>query len=650
MDKPDGTGSDLPGSRARGIGVFSTPPSGRATPPAADRAERGMRRATARPWARELLILAGFLAAGIAATWPRPAYILGSLPHGVDEASYVWSLWWVAHQLTHLANPWVTHYLAAPGGLPLGYDTLMPLPGLVLAPVTLAFGPSASFTLLAILTPGLAGYAMFRVARLWLPTFTGAIAAGAFFGLSGMFAWQDWYHINIAAGTVFMPLALEGAIRLRRDPTIRRGLVLGVVIGACVLVNQESAVMAVILAALALVPWLTSVPSAARIRALAVSVVTAAVVATPQVLPMVQQASSGLTATHELARQYEQFAGELPSMFAPSTRVADYGLSGLASIYTSHTPRGESLATFGVVLTTLALLGLVVGWRRRGTGRLGLLWLASTLLALGPTLYVAGHQYVPLPGSWHGAHVSLLMPYTWFVRLPGLSAFREADRLAFLGLAAAALLAGAAIEWLRGHAKPLLAVAVVLGAMEAGWPGSPQRGTMPTTMTALDAPIAADHSNSIVVDVPYGIRGGVRRYGHCIAGMSLVLATADGHPRAVSYTSWVPPQTIAAARRHPFYTKLVAAQRGHHNTPAQLAAARSDAAQLGANWLILWQPRQPGSALASYLAATGFRFQRRADGASLYRRAATHGHPARLPSWRGAGSRVRAAGSGTCDG
>ena len=368
MDKPDGTGPDRPGTGVPGTGAASRPPSTRATAPAADRAERGMRRAMARPWLRELLILAGFLAAGIAAIWPRPAYITGNLPHGIDEASYVWSLWWVAHQLTHLANPWFTRYLAAPGGLPLGYDILMPLPGLVLAPVTLAFGPSASFTLLAILTPGLAGYAMFRVARLWLPTLTGAIAAGAFFGLSGMFAWQDWYHINIAAGTVFMPLALEGAIRLRREPTIRRGLVLGVVIGACVLVNQESAVMAVILAALALVPWLTSVPSAARVRSLAASVVTAAVVATPQVLAMAQEASSGLTATPQLARQYERFAGELPSMFAPSTRVAGYGLSGLASIYTSHTDGGESLATFGVVLTALALLGLVVGWRRRGSG------------------------------------------------------------------------------------------------------------------------------------------------------------------------------------------------------------------------------------------------------------------------------------------
>ena len=34
--------------------------------------------------------------------------------------------------------------------------------------------------------------------------------------------------------------------------------------------------------------------------------------------------------------------------------------------------------------------------------------------------------------------VSLLMPYTWLVRVPGLSALREADRLALLGLVGAA--------------------------------------------------------------------------------------------------------------------------------------------------------------------------------------------------------------------
>ena len=82
----------------------------------------------------------------------------------------------------------------------------------------------------------------------------GAIAAGALFGLSSMLAWQDWYHLNIAAGTLFLPMTLEAVIRLRRRPGLRQGIILGLVLGASVLVNQESAVLAVLMAAAACCP------------------------------------------------------------------------------------------------------------------------------------------------------------------------------------------------------------------------------------------------------------------------------------------------------------------------------------------------------------------------------------------------------------
>ena len=36
---------------------------------------------------------------------------------------------------------------------------------------------------------------------------------------------------------------------------------------------------------------------------------------------------------------------------------------------------------------------------------------------------------------------------------------------------------------------------------------------MPTTLPALDRPIIADHSGSIVLDVPFGLRGGIPEYG-----------------------------------------------------------------------------------------------------------------------------------------
>ena len=132
----------------------------------------------------------------------------------------------------------------------------MPLPGALMTPVTLTFGPSASYNLLSIACPGLLCYAMYRAARLWLPTGFGAIAAGAFFGLSSNLTWRSWYQLNLALGALFLPLTLAAAVRLRRAPGRRPAAILGAILGAALLTDQESAVLAAILAGLILVPWL----------------------------------------------------------------------------------------------------------------------------------------------------------------------------------------------------------------------------------------------------------------------------------------------------------------------------------------------------------------------------------------------------------
>jgi hypothetical protein len=593
-----------------------------------------LRAAAARPWAREAAVLAAFLAAGVAATWPLSSYLTGRLPVSRDVSIYVWDMWWVAHQIVHLHNPWSTTYLAAPVGLQLGYQTLVPLLGAVMTPFTLVFGPSATYNLLNILAPGLACYAMYRAARLWLPTRVGAIAAGAFFGLSAMLTYQAWYHINIVYGTVFLPLTLEAAVRLRRSPTTGRGLILGAVLGACALVNQESAVMAVIVAVLALIPWLLTVrersTALTRLRVVAVGAATAVVVASPQLVAMVQQAHAGGTTAPAASYGYTTWVANLPSLFAPSPRLVNDGLTGLGRIYTSRTHL-ETLNTFGVVLSLLAVLGLLASWRRRGAWLLALLWLGGAALALGPVLDVGTHVYVPLAQTWDGLRVSALMPYTWFLRTPGLSVFREADRLALLGLVGAALLAGATVDWLargvrrgasagnRQHpAWPVILAVAALGVLEAGWSGSPGGvPAMPTALPALDRPIAADHSGSIVVDVPFGLYN-LPFYGEPPTTQAILIATADGHPRAVCYTSWVPTRTVTAIARHPFYAQLNQAQQGWNPTPAQIAAARADLRTLHVGWVLVWLPK-PSPALSHYLSATGFRFSYRADGASVYR-------------------------------
>jgi len=594
-------------------------------------------------WVPDTIVLLVFLLAGVGATWPRATYLVdGKVPLDSDQSQYIWNFWWVAKQVSHLRNPWFTNYLAAPVGVRLGYDTLTPLLGVVMTPVTMLFGPTASYNFVTIVTPGLAAYALYRVARLWLRSRTGAIAAGAFYGFSSMLTSQVWLHLHTAFGCIFLPLTLEAAIRLRRRPGVARGIVLGVVVGCALLVDQELAVMAVILAVLALLPWLVRQRGPRAFWAAAAAAVSAVVVSSPQ-LYEVKKAGGKEGPSTNLYGSYIHYAARLPSLFAPSPHLASYGLTGLASVYNTHmsalrqaSHANELVATFGVVLTITALAGLIAAWRRPGTGRLALLWLGSTILALGPTFVVLGHTFTPLATTWHGIRVSLLMPYSWMIRLPVLSSFREADRLALFGLVAAALLAGAAVDWLRWNGRAVIVVVAVLGALEAGWSGITNARTVPASLPAVDGPIAADHSDSVVVDVPFVISGPVK-YGFQPGApqYALNLQTQDGHPRAMSYVSGVPMRTINGIAAHPFYSGLVDAENGTTVTPAQLAAARQDLRTLHIGWVVIWGPTWTPSfpmghidtkerdrvnrRAIQYLDELGFKFDYQADGVLVYR-------------------------------
>jgi hypothetical protein len=593
-------------------------------------AARRLRTPLTRRAAAHLLLVVGFIGAGIAVTWPMTAKLAdGQLLKVPDVSSYVWALWWMAHQIAHLGDPWFTQYMAAPTGIQLGFDTLMPLPGLIMTPVTLVFGPAASFDLLTIVTPGLLCYGTYRAARLWLGQ-PGAIGAGAFFGLATMATWQDLYHLNIAVGTLFLPLALEAAVRLQRCPGRRQGIILGLVLGASVLTNQESAVVAALLAAAVLVPWLIRLAArkpgitAARhpLRTLALGAVVAVIVASPQLLAMIRQVADGGAAVgaNELTQTYREYGVGLPTLFAPSPRLGHFQLGHLAASYQFAEPT-EGIPTFGIVLAVLAVIGLALTWRRAYSWWLAVLWLAGAALALGPALIIGTRTFIPLASHWHGVKVSLLMPYTWLVRIPGLSALREADRLALLGLLGAAILAGAAIQWVCQHARPVIATAVIIvvavaGFLEAGWSatGAP---TMPTAMPSLDGPIAADRSHSVVVDVPFGLRGGVGLTGFAMRPQSLILATADGHPRAISYTSWVPRPTRNGIWDNPFYRCLYRAQNGHRTDchGQVLINARRGARRADIGWVIVWHKRIRAArpTVIAYLYATGFHIDYQVD-------------------------------------
>src|SRR5262249_5787748 len=155
-----------------------------------------------------------------------------------------------------------------------------------------------------------------------------------------------------------------------------------------------------------------------------------------------QAASGGTSVGARLPGEaYLRYGTPPAGLFAPSPRVADVGLTRLAAVYSHHGGTyqtighrslavGAGAAMLRVVLPEVAVRGGVLPWRPPGAGALGLACLGGAALAVGPVLLIGGHAYVPAARMLDGARVSSVLPYTWFVQIPGLSGFREAGRLA----------------------------------------------------------------------------------------------------------------------------------------------------------------------------------------------------------------------------
>jgi hypothetical protein len=568
------------------------------------------------PVVRHAWILLAYVALGVIVTWPRATYLRGVLPNTRDQGSYTWGMWWIAHQLEHLASPFTTHQLFAPVGAQLAYHALMPLVGLLMTPLTLTAGPTFSVNLLSVLLPGLLSYAMYRAARLWLAP-AGAFASGLFFGLSSMVAWRASFHLNVAAGILFLPITLEAAVRLRRNPSARGAATVGLVIGLCLLVDLQSAVLALIVVAIALVGLLLPRPTARVAGLVALMAFVALVLASPQLLALVHQSAAARSDPSVLARDYVRYSVALPQMFTPSPRVGAFGLHGLAQLFYDGI-KTESIPTFGVTLTVLALLGAALGWRRARERWWLVLWLAACVMALGPVLYLGTRPHAPLPTVYDGQTMSRLMPFTWFVRLPGLSGFREANRFTPLGLLAAALLAGSAVAWIRRRAPVALVLVAIPAALELGWSAASPTGTMRAGLPRVDHAIAVERSSSIVVDVPLGFRSGTIQLGAPFPPEALVQATLDEHPRAVGYVSRMPAATAAALAHHAFYAALLREQGSARVSAALVRAARADARRIDAGWVVVWTP--VGGSMNGFLTRTGFSLRYRVDGVSVYGR------------------------------
>jgi len=389
-----------------------------------------------------------YLLAALAVTlllWRDPASrTVAGNPNDADQMA--WFFRYDATAIAHLHLPaLVTTAMNAPQGVNVMWNTFMLLPGVLLAPVTLLFGPQVSLTVL--LTVGFAGSAtaMFAVLRRWQVSVAGAALGAAVYGFSPALLHSAIGHYDLQFA-VLPPLIADAVLRLAtgrtsapsggdrggRPPgqTLRGGLWLGLLVTAQVFISEEILFDTGLATALLLIVIAAGRPRAVagRIAGLAGGLgVAACVLAVIAGYPLWVQFFGPL---HQTGSPFttDFFKNDLAGFVVPSSFMLFHTAGSAAEALRYQGQLPEYLGYLGWPLIVVLTAGAIRFWRRLAVRACAVACAVLSLFSLGGTLLASGHE-----------HAWIKLPWYWLQGLPVLSAALP-DRFSIVADGAAAAL------------------------------------------------------------------------------------------------------------------------------------------------------------------------------------------------------------------
>lgn len=411
----------------------------------------------------QLLVLLGFLGLAVlllASVWTSPA--TRTLGGGVgDPGLFAWFLRWTTFAAGRRISPLVSDYLNHPDGINLMWNTWVPLPGLLLSPLTLLLGPVLTFNVLVTLAYGLSAWSAYLAIHRYVPSHGAAACGGLVYGFSPAMVGHS-HHPNLIL-IFLLPwlfVLLDEILDRQRGSPVWLGVGLGVVAAAQLLTGAEVFAGMVLLGLVLLVLLLAANRHSLRDKglyaatALAVSVVVFEVLAA---WPLRAQIA-GPARVHADITEEVRGSSDLLALVTPSRLSA---IAPEAAVRLSDQFTGTKETYLGIPL--LLVVALVAARRRSPVVRVGAAMLVVCMvLSLGSRLRVGG-LVTPVPLPWT---VVESLPVLWHM-VPA--------RLALCTALFAGLLLAVALEdlWGGGWRRRVLAVAAAVLALAFLAPSAP---------------------------------------------------------------------------------------------------------------------------------------------------------------------------------
>jgi hypothetical protein len=454
----------------------------------------------------------------------------------IDSSQFMWFLAWWPHAILHGLNPFVTHEIFYPNGFNLAWSTAMPLEGILLAPITLAFSPVASWNLIQLLSPALSAWTAYLLCR-HVTRRTGPSLIGGY-----LFGFSPYMLVHLTGGpdlamVAIVPLFVLLVLKLIEGSIGAMWFV--VAMALCLagqyLTSTEVLATSTLFGGFALVVAFALLADL-RQHLLRVAGLLALAYACAAVLvsPFLYYFFFG----HHYPPGATRFEADLSSFVLPPRLV-------FAQLHAGPPYIGSDLE--GYLSLPLVLLAADVAWRRRRSGWtlvIAITALAAAIASLGGRLIVRGH------------HTSIWLPWSIFSHLPVLR-YAIPVRFALFVILPVALLAAIGLADAPGEPR---------------WRGV-ERWLLAAAAIVLIAPSVGNAAWNVgVADPPFFAHGTYKRYlraddhvltvpawgpnGRWIAdaGFPFALSTGyAGNPFPASYTRYPTFETLLTGRLTPDY-------------------------------------------------------------------------------------------------
>jgi hypothetical protein len=311
-----------------------------------------------------------------------------------DQYTAMWDLTWTPFALLHGHNPFFSDYVNYPWGANLLTDTAAPLLGFVAAPITLLWGPVASFNVMMTLAMATSAFSGYVFAAHWVKWRPAAVVAGLVYGFSPYMIAQGVGHLFL----IFVPLPpliLLFAYRIvveQNGSTVRDGIVLGLLVVAQCFISTEILADTVAIAFLGLIV----IGIAGRHRVAqnfsesvkgfgAAAVVSIVLLAYPIWFALAGPGS--ISGPVQLVPQ--AYRADLLGPIVPSSYVA---IAPASLLRTSNGFAGnpvENGSYLGVLLLLILAAATILLWRRIEVRVCAILGTAAFIISLGDRLVVS---------------------------------------------------------------------------------------------------------------------------------------------------------------------------------------------------------------------------------------------------------------------